>query len=432
MLADEVKIVRGMAAPSLTPDCNSEYKYFLETRTERNFVERVHYFTSFYYLLVQISALLLLFAVISFALFFIRSYNPFYLLAFALYFVGFWIFHKFSSSQLAQIINEQIVMVRSNASAFESSQKWLESQNIKKALIDICKSQLTEIILDPIKRNYQIECEEKSTLDWRTGLNTIVYILKIKTSHPIAVSGEPGGYKGFYKERVESVLNQFVSIHQKGNQLLKVIVEVIPVGANGGNLESLISLQLALHEGIVKDTSPVVEVAKKYGLEYILIRGRHLIGPNPGLVRIIEDISKENPPRTALDLFCGTGIIPIVLHQYGVSDVTCVDNCPHFATVSGYLKKLKSIKCINEDAFSFPLSGNYGLLIADPYYQDALRFLEVRISDIFQNTNIFVFVCCGVENEYLRNQCLDIIKTYFSKNTEEKLISGQSIIIGRK
>jgi len=429
-LDQEVKIALGGVEPLLTNDYNAEYKYFLELRTDRSFVERVHYFTSFYYLLVQISQLLVIFTLVEIYLIFARSLL--HLIAAILFLIGAFIFHKYSAFQFGTTINEQIMTVKLNQNEFKSIQRELESQDVINVLINTCDSLLKEMILDPNKRDYRIECNKQPTTDWKTGLDTIVYIIKVHTSHPISISGEPGGYKGFYKERIESILNHIVSFHQTENLQAKAIVEVISSEVHVDSLESLVPLDVAYSNNIIKDSSPVLEVINKYHLKHVLVRGRHLVGPNPGLVHLVEQICKENPPESALDLFSGTGIIPIVLNQYEVCDITCVDKGSHFDIIKTALKTKKGIKCITADAFSFPFSDSYGLIIADPYYEDALNFLNRRIHDIYQKTRIFVFVCCGTEDEHLRAQCYNIISTHFGKGTDEQLLFGQSIFLCRR
>ncbi len=428
-LDHEVKIALGSTKPISTGDYDAEYKYFLESKVGPSFVERVHYFTSFYYLLVQISQLLAVFGLIDiYFIFARRSSSLGYLLAALSYVIGAWIFHRYSASQLKKIINEQIVMVRLNWNKFKPFQKGLESRNLQNILTNACNSLLKEILLDPNKRDYKVELKEQNGQDWRTGLKTITYAFKVYTSYPISVSGEPGGYKGFYKERVESVLNHIASLYQTKDTLLKVIVEIVPSEAYEDVLESLIPLDKA-YQSIIKDGSPVLEVLKKYDMKYVLVRGRHLVGPAPGLVQIVENICDAQPVQSALDLFSGTGIIPVVLHRYKVASITCVDNGKHFDIVRQTIGAYQGINCISEDAFRFPISDHYDLIVADPYYEDAFNFLDKRIRDIYQNTTTFVFVCCGAEDEHLRSQCKAILQSYFADGTKEQSQFGQSIFI---
>ena len=425
----EVRIAMGGASPLLTTDYDAEYKYFLELKTDRSFVERIHYFTSFYYLLAEISQLLFVFSLVE--IYFVFSRSLLYLIGVISFLALSYLSYKYSAYQFEKTINEQLMVVKLNQNEFKTIQKQLESADLSTVLINKCDSLLKEIVLDPIKRDYQIYCEKRYSEDWKTGLKTVVYILKVYTSYPISVSGEPGGYKGFYKERIEAILNDIVSFYRTETLQSKAILEIFPSEVEKDVIESIVPLDKA-YNSIIKRGSPVLEVAKKYDIKYILVRGRHLVGPNPGLVQVVENICEKESIKSALDLFTGTGIIPIVLHRYKVPNITCVDNGKHFDVVKKTLNIPDGIKCIKKNAFHFLICEDYDLIIADPYYEDSFDFLNKRILDIYQNTKHFVFVCCGSEDEYLRSQCQSIIQAHFKKNTEEQLHFGQSIFICKK
>lgn len=425
----EVRIAMGGASPLLTTDYDAEYKYFLELKTDRSFVERIHYFTSFYYLLAEISQLLFVFSLVE--IYFIFSQSLLHLIGVISFLALSYLSYKYSAYQFEKTINEQIMLVKLNQNEFKTIQKQLESVDLSTVLINKCDSLLKEIVLDPIKRDYQIYCEKQYSEDWKTGLKTVVYVLKVYTSYPISVSGEPGGYKGFYKERIEAILNDIASFHRTETLLSKAILEIIPPEVHKDFIASIVPLDRA-YNNIIKNGSPVLEVTKKYNMKYILVRGRHLVGPNPGLVQVVEKICEKESIKSALDLFTGTGIIPVVLQKYKVPNITCVDNGKHFAAVKETLNTTHGMKCIKKNAFHFPINESYDLIIADPYYEEAYNFLNKRIRDIYQNTNHFVFVCCGAEDKYLRSQCLSIIQSHFVNNTEEQLHFGQSIFICKK
>jgi len=430
-LADEVRIALGSTAPSFSKDFDSEYKCFLESTLDRSFVERVHYFTSFYYLLVQISVLLFLFALVDVSLIFPRSsLYVHYSLSALLYLAGAWFFHRYSSQQLARIINEQIIMVRLKRNNLQSIQKELESRNLKRILLHTCRSLLNDIVLDPDKRDHSVDCKLGCAQDWRTGLETATYAITIRTAYPISTTGEPGGYKGFYKERIESVLNHIAAFYRTQDRLSKVTVEIVPTKSTADHLESLIPLPKACNN-IITNNSPVLAIAKKYDVKYVLVRGRHLVGPNPALVTTIEQLCAQSSIQSALDLFSGTGIVSIVLKKKQVPYVTSVDNGQHFQTVMQDLNTLGGIHCIAADAFTFPFSRPYDLIVADPYYEDALTFLNKRIMDIHHSTNVFVFVCSAEYDGSLRTQCGQILQSQFSHSTNEQLLLGQSIFLCR-
>ncbi|MBA7505751.1 hypothetical protein ES706_04428 [subsurface metagenome] len=449
-LIREVKVALGGMPPLMAEVYHAEYKHFLETRVDRYFTERVHYFTSFYYLLVEISQLFALFAVIEFGL---VSYllveisqqsALFPIIEFGLvtpallHLVGAFIciggailFHKFAKLQLEQITNEQIIMVKSNRGEFESMQRSWKLEDVTNSLKSVCDTMLKEMILDPDKRDYEIECHKHSAKDWGTGRDTDLYVVKVYTAYPLTIGGDPGGYKGFYKERLEAVLNHIVSLYQEGDRGAKVIVEVVPTEVRHDTLESLVPIDKA-YKGILAQGSPVDELVRKLDIPHVLVRGRHLVGPNPGLLLVVEKVCQEGMPKSALDLFAGTGVVSKFLHAQGVRSITCVDNGHHFDISKELLGELSGITCVKEDAFRFRICQGFDLIVADPYYEDALNFLNARGNEILANTRIFVFVCGGVEHEHQRGQCKELIQSYLVVKPEEHLAYGQSILVCRK
>ncbi len=429
-LGDEVGAALGGAPSIVGEDYEIEYKHYLETKADRNFTERVHYFTSFYYLLTEISQLFLLFAGIECVLA-IVNHTPLHLIGASIFIVSTIIFYMFAKAMLKKIIDEQIMMVKTNRDEFESIQRRLKLDDVVERLKNTCDKMLKEIVLDPDKRDYKIECTKLSTTDWGTGHDTEVYLMKIHTAYPLTISGEPGGYKGFYKERVEAVLNHIASLYQKGGHGTEVIVEVVPTDGYNDNLESLIPIDKARREIIAKG-SPLDKVVSEFKIPHVLVRGRHLVGPNPGLLSVVKKICQETMLKSALDLFAGTGIISRFLNRQGVQSVTCVDKGEHFVISKELLEKLPGITCVQEDAFSFRISQQFDLIVADPYYEDAIQFLNAKAKEICKNTSIFVFVCGGVEHEYQREKCKELLRLHFDVKPDEYLEYGLSVLVCRK
>lgn len=444
-LSREVKVALGGVLPSITKDYRAEYKQFLNTEADRSFAERVYYYTSFYYLLVEISQLFLLFALVEIALtiftfprfpatlpFEITGTYLWHLVGLALSIGGITLFHNFAKSQLAHSIDEQVMMVRVNRNAFESMQRSLKMENIENVLKSECDTMLKEIILDPDKRGYQIECDCIPIKDRRTGRDIDLYIIKIRTEYPLTIGGEPGGYKGFYKERLEAVLNHIVSLHQVEHQVAKVALEVVPTHVREDCLENLVPIERACNKGIITKNSPVYQVARRVGISHVLLRGRHLVGPNPGIVQVLEDICKKRTPQSVLELFAGTGVASRFLWSKGTPHIICVDNGPPLDVIKQLFEELDGVEYIMEDAFRFHICEAYDLIVADPYYEDALNFLKAKAQQINSNTATFVFVCGGVEHEYHRHQCKEIIRSSFALEPKEDCLYGQSILVCQK
>jgi uncharacterized membrane protein (DUF485 family) len=298
-LGDEVKAALGGMPPIHAKDYASEYKHFLEIKADRSFAERIHYFTSFYYLIAEVSELLAVFMLVELAAFVVTWLSrpltslsvtelglvvrtPMHHLVYALLFAGgVWLFHRFGEKQFKSTIDEEIITVKANHAAFESIQRSLGLESITESLVEASKTILDETVLDPNKRDYRIECERKTAEDWRTGREMDIYSLKIYTAYPLTIGGSPGGYKGYYQERLEAHLSHLVSLRKDGQRVSRVSVEVIPTTSAQDDIESLVPINKA-YEGIIVRGSPVDQVAERYHIHHVLVRGRHLVGPTQG------------------------------------------------------------------------------------------------------------------------------------------------------
>ena len=124
------------------------------------------------------------------------------------------------------------------------------------------------------------DCQIIDSIDWQSGSQTTIYRVAINADNKLLVIGEPGNYKGLYKESIETRLNSFL---RRVNRNYKAWIDV------SGEIKSfhkLLALDKAIKQGVVSQASPVYKVAKALELPYVLIRGRYVVGPSPGLVQV--------------------------------------------------------------------------------------------------------------------------------------------------
>src|SRR5260370_32028493 len=136
-------------------------------------------------------------------------------------------------------------------------------------------------------------------------------------------------------------------------------------------------------------------------MPYVLLRGRHMVGPSPALASVVEKlISDRRSIGSVLDLFAGTGIVSKVVCKLGnPKEVVIVEKDPiKVARMSRYLRDPR-VRFTVGDATLMKLPRKpFDLVVADPYYEDALEFLSNQLSWITARARLFLLVSGGVED----------------------------------
>ena len=86
---------------------------------------------------------------------------------------------------------------------------------------------------------------------------------------------------------------------------------------------------------------------------------------------------------------------------------------------------------VKQDSFDFQIRNRFDLIVADPYYEDTLRFLALRSKEICDKAGMFVCVCAGEEKEHARMLAKNLLREACDTDPEERIIYGQSILISR-
>ena len=269
----------------------------------------------------------------------------------------------------------------------------LEAQGLERELIRICEAALKQIIIDPEVKVSGVSVRSISTTRFDSFQERYVFIVQIDTNDASMVRGDPNQYKGSYKERIEGALDVFA---KSVNPNYEVHVEI--EGASTESVERFIRIEDLIASGRISEQSPIVETARRFDIPSILVRGRHLIAPSPTIAAYLESFLQNENVRSVLDLFGGTGLAARVLCERGnPQKVTVVDNSrSQLAQMREYIKDDR-VELVNADAFTYQIE-QCDLVLADPYYEDALRFLDAQLDTIIRKARFFVFVPGDVQN----------------------------------
>lgn len=197
-------------------------------------------------------------------------------------------------------------------------------------------------------------------------------------------------YKGSYKERIEGVLDQYIKTIMRDAEA-RVEIE----GPNSESVERFIPLSELIECGQLHAHSPIAVTARQFSIPKILIRGRHLIAPSPAVAKHITSLvqNPEQPVKTILDLFGGTGLAAKVACSLGTPErIVVVEKNPEALEELRLHANDPRIQVFHGDAFNFPIEDPVDLIVADPYYEDALDFLQLRLLAIAKRARTFMFV----------------------------------------
>ncbi|SRR6266480_6351107 len=393
------------------------YKYFLENYAKSEIRERIHYFTSFFYMFMDLSLVSALYALSNLILLLVLSFDPvlaiqrvsgygqafaisydFIQYKFALGMAASIICYLNARSILGDTIGEQRVLIRDQfkeGCELLAIAQAMEGEDIRKKgrqieLNAIVASALKQMVVDPDLKYEIASIKELDKADWKTGVQAKVAVVEIRTNNKTMLMGEPGNYKGSYKEKIETITEQILleqGIHQH------VHLEIV---GKEGPLHRLVSIARAVEARIITTSSPLFETAQKYSIQHILIRGPHVEGPNPGLAEVVDETLSLKKYNAVLDLFSGTGLVTRIAIRKEISQIMSVD-----ATTGNALRQIfnspveqERITFIQGDVFGLDLTKEFDLAVADPDFEDSMRVASELVPKLAQSCKTFI-LCHG-------------------------------------
>jgi 16S rRNA G966 N2-methylase RsmD len=266
--------------------------------------------------------------------------------------------------------------------------------SLNRKLLKLCKTALDSVILDPSVNVRRISIKRLKPQHCLQTRGNKCLLVKVFTNDASMLRGAPDTYKGSYKERVEGIIDHFV---QQSDPRAHAHLEII--GPDTGSVDRLIPIAKLLRKGKICADSPIVQTGKRYKIDYALIRGRHLIGPCPTIPAVLQGIVKHKDIRTALDMFAGTGVATKAICMAGTPQlVTIVEKDESkVARMSGHLEGFP-VEIKTMDAFEFQLEHDFDLVVADPYFEETIDFLDKKLPQIAHWAGIFVLSSGRIED----------------------------------
>lgn len=281
----------------------------------------------------------------------------------------------------------------------------IDINTVRNELIRVCKEMLESVVVAPDVQIRNVSVEYLRTARFDNVQEKPIFIVSVHTNDSTMVRGDPNLYKGSYKERIEGTLDFYAK-----ELIPSCEVHLDIYGPNKRSVERLISVAELMQAGRLSAESPIIETAHCFSMPDILIRGRHIIAPSPTVANYLELLLKTETISSALDLFGGTGLTAKAICSVGNPErVTVVERDPaHMERMRRHLSD-ERVKFVLGDAFEYKFS-EYDLIVADPYYEDAIRFLDLRLGDIINSSRIFVFVPGKIEDLRWNNEVEQLLK----------------------
>ena len=127
-----------------------------------------------------------------------------------------------------------------------------------------------------------------------------------------------------------------------------------------------VKLSWLIRSGRISPMSPIVLIAEKLGISWLMMFDEYIYGPTPGIIEASDLLIRYLKPRSVIDLFGGSGSLSKLAMRNGVKNVTYVDIYPEAAKLNLADHK-NEVKIIKSDVFSFLEKRiECDLLLADP------------------------------------------------------------------
>ena len=262
-------------------------------------------------------------------------------------------------------------------------------------LAELCREALKLIVLDPNTRIVSVVARSFRSVRFDSPQERTIYVITVTTNDRTMVTGAVG-YKGSYKERLEGLLDY---VAKRESPLAEVHIDI--EGPESESTQKLLDVEELIAAGKVDCNSPVVMTARNFDIPNILVRGRHVIAPSPAIAKYLSVLLEEEGQQvgSVLDLFGGTGLAAKVVCKLGdPSRVVVVEKDPRNLRLMREHVHDQRVAFVLGDAFTYEVAEEFDLAIVDPYYEDVLEFIRLRLDSILERTRIVLLVPGNVED----------------------------------
>lgn len=247
--------------------------------------------------------------------------------------------------------------------------------------------------------------------------NIVLFSVEVETNNrarllgqmdPYDVGGRSGHLENMYRGRIiEGVNREFEPEYG-----FTVEINAVPTDSATEDIDRQLPLSQAIDEGIVPEGSLLAETMRKYDLEnLVLAGGSAIMGPSPYSFETMEKICEGRDIETVLDLFSGSGVFSRAAVEYGAEHVDAIDI--DAAPARSNLSDIPEVNVREMDAFEFSLDREYDLVVADPNYDVAKRFVEERIPELVEYCEYYFQNVASVGHTYWRDTIIADLEPHF-------------------
>lgn len=265
-----------------------------------------------------------------------------------------------------------------------------------------------------------IEVLERQSITGATGI--VVFSIAVETNNRTQLLGQMAPYDpncrgGHLENTYRGRIVEAVKRELDPDYGFTVEINAIPTDSATERLDRQLPLSRAIDEGIVPEESPLAETMRKYDLENVVLAGGSAIaGPSPGAFETMAQVCENRRVETVLDLFAGSGSYSRAAVEYGAErvDAIDIDAGPTRANVGD----VSEVNVRELDVFEFSLDREYDLVVADPNYDLAKRFVDERVPELVDYCDYYLQNVASVGHTYWRDTIVAELEPHFETLTE--------------
>lgn len=178
----------------------------------------------------------------------------------------------------------------------------------------------------------------------------------------------------------------------------------------------ILSLREVERKKLLSKYSPILLLAKRLKLKYLIKESDTFTGPAVGLATLVDKITSMFKISSMLDLCCGTGALSKIGLLNGVEKVCCLDL--NLKAAKGNLSEFGNVKFVEKNVLQFEPKDFYDLIVVDPPQEIIDKLLRKFIPEIKGSCNIFVIWHGSCEEGEWNNYVRDELRKNFRKVVE--------------